>query len=154
MGGGPVTGDPLVRFQAEHQEALMVLGRLEGAALALRRATDAAANLAPVLEAHAFLSTAVRAHNDNEERALFPLLGDDAPTAVFIEEHRELRVLEAELARVARAGDVRRTADVALEVVELLRAHIAREDDVLFPMARERLGPAGLAEVAARLGDA
>jgi hemerythrin-like domain-containing protein len=154
MGGGPVTGDPLVRFQAEHQEALMVLGRLEGAALALRRANDAAANLAPVLEAHAFLSTAVRAHNDNEERALFPLLGDDAPTAVFIDEHRELRALEAELARVARAGDVRRTADVALEMVALLRAHIAREDDVLFPMARERLGPAGLAEVAARLGDA
>jgi hemerythrin-like domain-containing protein len=154
MGGGPVTGDPLVRFQAEHQEALMVLLRLEGAALALRRGNDAAANLAPVHEAHAFLSTAVRAHNDNEERALFPLLGDDAPTAVFIEEHRDLRALEAELARVARAGDVRRTADVALEMVELLRAHIAREDEVLFPMARERLGPAGLAEVAARLGDA
>ena len=153
MGGGPVKGDPLVRFQAEHQEALMVLGRLEGAALSLRRGGDAAPNLASALEAHAFLSTAVRAHNDNEERALFPLLGDDAPTAVFVEEHRRLRELEGELARVARRGDARMTADVALEMVELLRAHIAREDEVLFPMARERLGPAGLAQVAARLGD-
>lgn len=154
MGGGPVTGDPLVRFQAEHQEALAVLSRLEGAALALRRGGDPGPSLAATLEAHAFLSTAVRAHNDNEERALFPLLGDDAPTAVFVEEHQRLRELEGELARVARAGDVPATADVAIETVELLRAHIAREDDVLFPLARERLGPAGLAQVAARLGDA
>lgn len=154
MGGGPVTGDPLVRFQAEHQEALMVLARLEAAALALRRGGDAAPYLAAALEAHAFLATAVRAHNDNEERALFPLLGDDAPTALFVEEHRRLRELETELARAARTGDAPTTADAALETVELLRAHIAREDDVLFPMARERLGPAGLAQVAAILGDA
>ncbi|HXV90604.1 MAG TPA: hemerythrin domain-containing protein, partial [Gemmatimonadales bacterium] len=83
-----MTGDPLVRFQAEHQEALAVLSRLEGAALALRRGGDPGPSLAATLEAHAFLSTAVRAHNDNEERALFPLLGDDAPTAVFVEEHQ------------------------------------------------------------------
>jgi len=153
MGGGPMMGDPLVRFQAEHQEALAVLNRLEAAALSLRRAGDAGPYLAAALEAHAFLSTAVRAHNDNEERALFPLLGDDAPTAVFIEEHRRLRELEGELARVARTGDAPGTADVAIEVVELLRAHIAREDEVLFPLAREHLGPSGLAQVAARLGD-
>lgn len=147
-------GDPLVRFEAEHQEALLVLGRLEGAALALRRGGDAAPYLAATLEAHAFLAGAVRAHNDNEERALFPLLGDDAPTAIFIEEHQQLRGLEVELARAARQGDAAATAAVALELVELLRAHIAREDDVLFPMARERLGPAGLAQVAAQLDDA
>lgn len=153
MGGGPMTGDPLVRFQAEHQEALMVLRRLEAAALSLRRGGDAAPYLAATLEAHAFLSTAVRAHNDNEERALFPLLGDDAPTALFVEEHRRLRELEVELARAARTGDASRAADVALETVELLRAHIAREDEVLFPLARERLGSSGLARVAAVLDD-
>lgn len=149
-----MTADPLIRFQAEHQEALTVLSRLEAAALALRRGGDPGPYLAATLEAHAFLSTAVRAHNDNEELALFPLLGDDAPTAVFIEEHQRLRELERDLARVARAGDARATADVAIETVELLRAHIAREDDVLFPLARERLGPGGLAQVAARLADA
>lgn len=153
MGGGPVTGDPLVRFQAEHQEALAVLARLEGAALALQRGSDPAPQLAAVLEAHAFLSTAVRTHNDNEERALFPLLGDDAPTAVFVEEHRLLRELEEELAKAARKGDTAATAGAALETVELLRAHIAREDEVLFPMARERLGARGLAQVAAQLDD-
>jgi len=153
MGGGPVTGDPLVRFQAEHHEALIVLGRLEAAALSLRRGGDVAPYLAATLEAHAFLSTAVRAHNDNEERALFPLLGDDAPTALFVEEHRRLRGLEGELARAARTGNAPETADVALEMVELLRAHITREDEVLFPMARERLGPSGLAQVAAALDD-
>jgi hemerythrin-like domain-containing protein len=152
MGGGAVTGDPLVRFQAEHQEALVVLARLEGAALALRRGGDPAPHLAAALEAHAFLSGAVRAHNDNEERALFPLL-EDAPTAVFVEEHRRLRELEDELAHAARRGDAAATAGSALETVELLRAHIAREDEVLFPLARERLGPRGLAQVAALLDD-
>jgi hemerythrin-like domain-containing protein len=36
--------------------------------------------------------------------------------------------------------------------VDLLGAHIRRENDVLFPMARALLSPAGLAEVMMRLG--
>ena len=148
-----MTGDPLVRFEAEHQEALVVLGRLEGAAVGLRRGGDPAPHLTTVLEVHAFLAGAVRTHNDNEERALFPLLDEDAPVAIFIEEHQRLRGLEAELARAARQGDATATAAIAFELIDLLRNHIAREDEVLFPLARERLGPAGLARVAARLAE-
>ena len=148
-----MTGDPLIRFEAEHQEALVVLGRLEGTAAALRRGGDPASHLVAVLEAHAFLAGAVRTHNDNEERALFPLLGEDAPVGLFIEEHQRLRGLEVELARTAREGDATATADVAFELIDLLRNHIAREDEVLFPMAREQLGREGLARVAALLGD-
>jgi hemerythrin-like domain-containing protein len=36
--------------------------------------------------------------------------------------------------------------------VDLLRAHIQREDEVLFPLARELLGVEGLAKAAGLLG--
>lgn len=143
--------DPLERFAAEHREALAVLGRLEQAAAGLRDRGDPATHFATARDAHAFLAGPVRRHNENEELALFPVLGDDAPTAVFVEEHGRLRALERELDRAIGAADARHTAAVAVELADLLRAHIAREDDVLFPMARALLGAAGLARVAARL---
>jgi hemerythrin-like domain-containing protein len=137
--GGDAMSDPLARFEAEHREALAVLADLEQAATSLRRGTDRDA-LDRVRAAYAFLSTAVRRHNDDEERALFPLLGDEAPTGPFIEEHVRLRELERELA--AALDDARPAAavpPVAEELVALLRDHIRREDEALFPMARAHL---------------
>ncbi len=104
--------------------------------------------LATARRVHDFLSTAVRRHNENEERALFGLLDDHAPTQLFVDEHGTLRSLEHELASAltaARADDVAR---VAVELIEILRAHIDREDRMLFPMARAQLGADGLARVA------
>ena len=153
MGSDSVTADPLSRFEAEHADALVALDKLEAAALALERGDPPGALLAVVREVHRILTTEVREHNDNEERALFSLLGEDAPTAVFVEEHGTLRQLEHALVRAADAPDAaRRVPPVARQVVALLRAHIARENDVLFPMARAVLGPEGLAAVAQRLG--
>lgn len=148
-----MTADPLLRFAAEHREALAVLDRLDQAATALRHGDAVEGHLAVAREAHAFLAGPVRVHNENEERALFPLLGPDAPTAVFVEEHQRLWALERELELALAAEDAVGTADAALELIELLRAHIAREDDVLFPLAREQLGAAGLARVAAALSE-
>lgn len=148
-----MTADPLHRFEAEHREALAVLDRLERAATHLRHGDDAEEHWRAARDAHAFLAGAVRAHNENEERALFPLLGPDAPTAIFVEEHQRLRALERALEIALAADDRVRMAGTAIELIDLLRAHIAREDEVLFPLARELLGPAGLARVAAALGD-
>ncbi|MBI1967059.1 MAG: hemerythrin domain-containing protein [Gemmatimonadetes bacterium] len=146
-------GDALRRFEREHAEALAALARLEHAALALRGVGDPAPHFAAARDAHAFLEGPVKAHNLNEERALFPELGEDAPTAPFIDEHQTLWRLERELGAALRAADAERTADTALELAELLRAHIARENEILFPMARGLLGAEGLARVARRLGD-
>ena len=144
--------DPLGRFEAEHVEALAALDRLEAAAVALEGGEAPDRHLGVVREVHAVLSGAVREHNENEERVLFPLLGDDAPTAIFVEEHLTLRQLEHHLRRAADGPDPRRRVPpLAHQIVELLRAHIARENDVLFPMARALLGAEGLALVARRL---
>jgi hemerythrin-like domain-containing protein len=146
------TMDPLTQFEEEHRHALHELVVLESAIDGLEHG----AHVEPLLEAVSdvcdFLTTAVREHNEREERALFPLLGEEAPTALFIEEHRRLRSLEDDL-RNALASEDPETAVVApgREIVYLLRAHITREDEALFPMARVMLGPDGLARVGSLL---
>ena len=147
-----MTGDPLEKFEAEHRQALGALRRLERAALAIEAGAAPGPELDTVREVHTILTTAVRAHNDNEEAALFPLLADLAPSAVFVQEHHELRALEQRLGSELDDGQSEQAiVATALAIVELLRSHIAREDEVLFPMARELLGADGLDAVARQL---
>ena len=147
-----MTGDPLERFQAEHRQVLDALQRLEQAALAIESGAARGPELDTIREVHAILTTTVRAHNENEEAALFPLLADLAPSAVFVQEHHELRALEQRLGReLEDEQSEQAVVATALAIVELLRSHIAREDAVLFPMARELLGADGLDAVARQL---
>jgi len=148
-----VSSDPLDRFEREHEEALAALAALERAAEGMRGSGDLTAHFTTAREAHALLVGPVKTHNENEELALFAELGDEAPTAPFAEEHLALWRLEEELEQALRAEDSARASAAGLEIVDLLRAHIARENEVLFPMARERLGVEGLARVARRLGE-
>ena len=142
------SSDPLTRFEDEHHHALGELQRLERAAEGLEDGEDPVEHLETIRQVHTFLSTAVREHNENEERALFPLLGDEAPTGVFEEEHVQLRALERELHEALDSSHpAERAPTIALALVDLLRGHIDREDHVLFPMARGLLGPDGLARV-------
>lgn len=143
--------DPLGRLEAEHEVALAALERLEHAALELGANGPPEMHLAVAREVHALLAGAVREHNESEERALFPLLGSDAPLGPFLEEHQTLWRLEEHLARAIERREGAQVADVSLEIVDLLRAHIRRENEVLFPMARAQLGPEGLAAVAREL---
>jgi hemerythrin-like domain-containing protein len=144
--------DPLRQFEAEHEVALARLALMERAAEALQRGAPTAAHLATLRDGHAFVSTVVRTHNENEEVALFTLMGEDTPVGMFVEEHRVLRQMEAQLeAALAGADAVTRAPPIARDLVDLLSAHIARENEVLFPMARTRLGTDGLAAVARRL---
>ncbi|MEJ2336131.1 MAG: hemerythrin domain-containing protein [Gemmatimonadales bacterium] len=145
--------DPIERFEEEHQHALAELEKLEAAARAMAGATgDAAeAQLEAARAAHEFLSTVVRAHNENEELALFSVLGDEAPTEPFVEDHAAIRAMERRLLAAIESQDTTETAAACVAIVDVLRDHIDREDNALFPMARELLGPEGLLEVARRL---
>jgi len=147
-----MSADPLRQFEREHAEALDVLDRLERAATALDEGEKPAPHLAESRAALDFIRTAVRRHNEAEERALFPFIEDALPAALFIEEHVRLRALEEAL-EAALAGDdpAREAVEPALELVALLRAHIDRENNVLFPAARSLLGTDGLVMVARRL---
>ena len=147
MGDHAVT-DPLVRFGMEHEQALAALDRLERAAVALAARDPAEPHLRTVREVRETLITTVREHNENEERVLFPLICDDAPCALFEEEHVALRELEHRLEQAVEGPHPERDIPpVAHALVDLLKAHIEREEQVLFPMARALLGEAGLERV-------
>ncbi len=143
--------DPLRRFEEEHDVALAGLARLEAAADALRTGQAAEQHFTTAREVLELLCGAVRRHNEDEEDALFPLLGTEAPLAPFLDEHGVLRRREAELSAALERRDAARVAQVSHDIVHVLRAHIERENTVLFPTARTLLGPEGLAEVARRL---
>jgi hemerythrin-like domain-containing protein len=146
-----VSADPIRRFEEEHDVALAALTQLEGAAEALRSGEASERHFATARQVHAVLCGAVRRHNEDEERALFPVLAEDAPLGPFLDEHETLWKLEEQLAASLDDGDRDRVARVALEIVDLLRTHIQRENEMLFPMARALLGADGLALVARRL---
>lgn len=90
-------------------------------------------------------------HHAKEEDLLFPLLEergmprDGGPTGVMISEHEQGRALVRAMADDIPAasqgedGALIRFADRARAYVSLLRLHIQKEDDCLFPMADERL---------------
>jgi hemerythrin-like domain-containing protein len=86
-------------------------------------------------------------HHGKEEDLLFPELEqaglprDRGPIAVMLEEHRQGRALARHMAEAlpaAREGDERARAtlrNAAAGYVDLIRGHIAKEDNVLFEMA-------------------
>jgi hemerythrin-like domain-containing protein len=76
-------------------------------------------------------------HHAKEERSLFPALVkagvpvEGGPVGVMLEEHAQGRALVAAMA--GERGAARAAA--ARQYIALLRAHIDKENDVLFPLA-------------------
>jgi len=64
-------------------------------------------------------------------------------------EHEEFRALLARLQGLV-GSDLAEQAACARELMELLRAHIAKEDGVLFPMAERLLSPTEREQLASR----
>ena len=77
-------------------------------------------------------------HHAKEEASLFPALvkagvpAEGGPIAVMLEEHREGRAL---ILTMATAPTPAARARAAQDYVRLLRDHIAKEDDILWPLA-------------------
>jgi hemerythrin-like domain-containing protein len=86
-------------------------------------------------------------HHKKEESVLFPALVENGlskesgPVAVMLAEHEEGRLLAQRMRQATerlQAGDVRAHDVVVLNAtgyIKLLRQHIYKEDNILFPMA-------------------
>jgi hemerythrin-like domain-containing protein len=99
-----------------------------------------------------FLEAEVMQHFELEERALFPVLarhiGDtQGPLAVMNAEHATFRQLLAGLTAALRSGKLDQQQRCTRDLVALLRGHIAKEDEVLFPLALGMLSPEEISEV-------
>jgi len=123
-------------LNTQHQDVLARLTHVEAGIMAAD-----GFDLAPFA---AYLEDEVAHHFAIEEHALFPLLArhlsqEQGPLAVMNAEHAAFRQLLAGLTSALRAGDRDAQRTHAAELVQLLRAHIAKEDQVLFPMAARLL---------------
>jgi len=147
-------------LQAEHEGIRLMLRILDEICRRLEKGEAVPADhLAKILEF--FQVFADRCHHEKEERYLFPALEhrgiprEGGPVGVMLQEHEAargfIRGMAGALERYPREGAAAAIpfAENARQYIELLEAHIAKENDVLFPMAANILGPGdqeGLAE--------
>jgi hemerythrin-like domain-containing protein len=101
-------------------------------------------------------------HHAKEEGFLFEAMvqggfpNEDGPIGVMLRDHDEGRGLVGILAERARQDDAwsevqrRQIRDAGREFAELMRSHIQKEDEILYPMARHHLAP----EAFVRVGEA
>ncbi len=130
----------------EHKVILLVLGAAEREAQRIARAGKVDADrVGKMLDF--FRSFADRCHHAKEENLLFVKMQDrgmpreSGPIAVMLAEHDRgrgyLAAVEAALPK-AVGGDSSSSLAVAENLsayVEMLRAHISKEDNILYPMA-------------------
>jgi hemerythrin-like domain-containing protein len=99
----------------------------------------------------ASLSRALLSHAHLEDEVLFPALeahiGPMGPLAVMRAEHEEI---EGALEEAARSEDTARAIGLARSAMAAARQHFAKEEQVLFPMARRAIGDEELARLADR----
>ncbi|MBI3098745.1 MAG: hemerythrin domain-containing protein [Planctomycetes bacterium] len=102
---------------------------------------------AKVREVLHFFDHQIVLHRRKEEEILFPRLASHfpenaGPVFVMLEEHREEKRHIEGMRSSLGAGDSAAVAMHARHILDLLRQHIAKEDQVLFPMAEEMLADA------------
>lgn len=120
------------RFSSEHDVFITQLGVIE-------TLTRTGAEVPSVVAAIRTLAAPLLVHAQNEERALFPDLasslgGEGGPLAVLTEEHR---VLHGQLDRLTADPPRWELEEVLDAFLRLLRAHIEKEERILFPAAAE-----------------
>jgi len=105
-------------------------------------------HLARLCDVLAFLDTAIPIHAADEEQTLFPRLRahptfrhatGSTPMDCMESEHEEHAAAKAALKAAIVKRDVTGMARRALALVTAYREHIEKEEQVLFPMARELL---------------
>lgn len=150
---------PTEILKAEHRGIERMLEVVHAAADRLAKGEAVPPELFP--QAVDFLTNfADRCHHGKEERLLFVRLADHGvpkdggPLGVMLAEHEEgrshIRGMREALARLQQ-GDQKALPDLvghAEAYVEVLRAHIQKEDNVLFPLADRVLSPEEETELA------
>lgn len=173
--------DPFDTFREEHDHGLAALAKMEEGADSLRQSGYSAEALRLIKEANEFIKTEVKAHNQKEEDALFPVLSPYMPSPsiidVIVTEHRDLWHKEEDLQSLLTAllGDhqelwaeedrlelllnapdaadkAEAIAESAYNIIFMLREHIEKENQILFPSAQAILSEAEVAEVAEKMG--
>jgi hypothetical protein len=133
-------------FFEEHERILGFLSQLDDLIEEFRDevGTPRAREVAREIEQLAKSLIAAEPHHAREEQVLFPALeerGLSLPPRIMRMEHHDLRTLKAKLAAAAAVAnpDSEEMAEIAGTLCARLRDHIAKENEVLYPMALDLL---------------
>ncbi|MBI4547585.1 MAG: hemerythrin domain-containing protein [Ignavibacteriae bacterium] len=141
--------DPIGILMKEHDEVLQHLNRLAHATEYIKVNGFSYEAFAQITEALLYINMEIPKHNEKEEKYLFPLMdrhGNGSP-ALMRDEHRELlRALSALKECIKDVEELRIHPSTihdlikcSMAVIELLRSHIAKENTILFPRAKQVL---------------
>lgn len=134
-------------LKAEHEGVLFGLNILEKMAIAIRR--GGVVDLGDVRDmVNFFRLFADKCHHGKEEGLLFPAMeksgipNKGGPIGSMLLDHNQGRQYIAEMGTAAESSLLQadRFAEAAISYVQLMRAHIDRENSVLFP-AGDRMLP-------------
>ena len=169
--------DPVDRLLEEHRGIMAEVETLRAAIASLNTRGDAAlpAALPALHSVGQMMATRLLRHARKEDEGLFPAIEralgtTDTPTAVMREEHRAIHadarrfreivheLNEVEHPAIEAGGETLRAladhggsaaalAETGGEVIRLLDLHFAKEEEVLFPMARAILSDEEMADV-------
>jgi hypothetical protein len=155
--------DPIQKLENDHRIALEKLKILSQSVLELKHkgfSNDVISTISDVVN---FITTEVKAHNDQEEQFLFPALEKrlppDGPTYVMRNEHVHLKDayerLSGSLKKLMENFNDREAMDILVDttifIVSFLTNHINKENHVLFPMARNILTKDEIEEIAKQM---
>lgn len=146
---------PVRVWMEEHETLLGFLDELEKASVAARQSTAGLEPGGPVRLALVKLASNLldaEPHHQREEQALFPRMeevGIEGPPHMMRLDHDELRLAKRALKdhvstdAAADEGFVDRLGEVADFIVPVLRSHIHKENEILYPMALQAIGADG-----------
>ena len=144
--------DPIAVLLAEHRTILLVLDEVERES----RRLEASAVLRESFWSDLFTFADrfdVGMHHEKEEQLLFPALEraglsrDGGPTAVLRDEHLRTHFFRSRLEQALTRRDRARLAAAAASYVDFVRAHVLKENQILFPLARRLLPAEAMAEL-------
>lgn len=137
-------GHLVARMMDEHRHILSQLDRLEQLVTARGDVAPPPADLQAIQAIGEFL-IGTEPHHQREEQVLFPLMIERevaGPPAVMTAEHVQLRALKHRITEGARrslgssAGEAwPAVRDASQQLIQMLRDHIFKEDNILYPMA-------------------
>jgi hemerythrin-like domain-containing protein len=153
--------NPYIRtLVSEHEHGLVQLGFLDDATQRMVERGFSEEDLGMIKKSVEFISKEIREHNENEEKNLFPLmenhLTQNGPTYIMRSEHRILwgkmdllmnYVNSVESDKMNKSNFIK-LRENALEIINLLKGHINKENSVLFPMAERVLSKSELKSLA------
>jgi hemerythrin-like domain-containing protein len=149
--------DSIQVMMNEHEQILGVLEALEQFVADVRQTPEAQ------LELERFVTFireyADERHHGKEEQVLFAAMArngfppEQGPVGMMLLEHQEMRGFVSELRALARQdaawsdADRERVRDSAERYISMLREHIMKENEMLYPMASEHLPPPVQSEI-------